>query len=106
MSSRENPAVLTGIDVLARDGFALLDGAHVGLITNHTGQDQDGNATIDVLHAAPGVKLVALFGPEHGIRGMRDGPVPDGRDERTGLTVYSLYGAHYEPAREMLAGID
>ncbi len=106
MSDAPAPSVLTGIDVLARDEFALLSGTRVGLITNHTGQDRDGVATVDVLHGAPGVELRALFGPEHGIRGALDEAVPDSRDERTGLAVYSLYGARYQPAPEMLEGLD
>src|SRR5207248_4808699 len=57
--------VLTGIDVLKRDGFRPLQGQRVALVTNHTGVDRDGQSTIDLIHAAPGVKLVALFSPEH-----------------------------------------
>jgi uncharacterized protein YbbC (DUF1343 family) len=98
--------VLTGIDVLKRDGFKRLAGRRVGLVTNHTGVDRDGASTIDLLHAATGVKLVALFSPEHGIRGALDKPVPDGKDEKTGLPVYSLYGKRRRPAAEQLAGID
>lgn len=103
----ETPSVLTGIDVLARDGFALLRGAMVGLITNHTGLTNSGVSTIDVLHAAEGVTLKALFGPEHGIRGEVDEEFGDGTDARTGLPVYSLYeGQRREPKPEQLAGID
>lgn len=107
-SEAPRPAVLTGIDVLARDGFRLLEGARgVGLVTNHTGLDQHGTPTVDLLHAAPNVRLSTLFGPEHGIRGALDQEnIPDGVDERTGLSVYSLYGAHREPTPEMLATID
>ena len=101
------PAVLTGIDVLARDEFALLGNARgVGLITNHTGRDQDGNLTTDRLHRASGVNLKTLFGPEHGIRGAVDEAVPDGIDEATGLPVHSLYGSRYQPTPEQLAGLD
>src|SRR5207244_7135483 len=74
--SREPPAsagsVLTGIDLLVRENFARLKGRRVGLVTNHTGVDRDGRATIDLLHNAEGVTLVALFSPEHGIRGALD----------------------------------
>jgi uncharacterized protein YbbC (DUF1343 family)/CubicO group peptidase (beta-lactamase class C family) len=99
--------VLTGIDVLARDGFRQLDGKRVGLITNHTGRDSSGRSTIDVLASAPNVKLVALFAPEHGLRGMDDTEVGNTRDQRTGLPVYSLYdGDRRRPSPEMLAGID
>lgn len=100
------PSVRTGIDVLQRDGFRLLDGARVGLVTNHTGLTCDGNATADVLHAAGNVNLAALFGPEHGIRGAVDEAVADGTDEATGLPVYSLYGQRREPTAEQLAGLD
>jgi uncharacterized protein YbbC (DUF1343 family) len=99
--------VLTGIDVLERDGFRQLDGRRVGLITNHTGRDSSGRSTIDVLASAPNVKLVALFAPEHGLRGMDDTEVGNTRDQRTGLPVYSLYdGDRRRPSPEMLAGID
>ncbi len=77
--------VLTGIDVLERDNFKPLAGMRLGLITNHTGRDREGRQTIDVLHKAPGVKLVALFSPEHGIRGLDDEKVSDSKDEATGL---------------------
>jgi uncharacterized protein YbbC (DUF1343 family) len=103
---RDLAAVRTGIDVLAGDGFRALKGRRVGLVTNHTGVDRDGRSTIDRLHGAEGVKLVALFSPEHGIRGAVDRPVPDGRDEKTGLPVYSLYGARKRPAEEQLSGLD
>lgn len=102
---KEQP-VLTGIDVLARDGFKQLRGKKVGLITNHTGRSRDGQTTIDLLHTAPGVELVALFSPEHGIRGILDSNVPAERDEKTGLTIYSLYGDTRRPTDAMLAGID
>lgn len=100
------PSVRTGIDVLERDGFSLLDGAKVGLITNHTGLTTDGRATADVLHAAGNVRLTTLFGPEHGIRGAVDEAVPDSTDEATGLPVWSLYGQRRDPAPEQLAGLD
>jgi uncharacterized protein YbbC (DUF1343 family) len=98
--------VLTGLDVLARERFARLKGRRVGLVTNHTGVDREGRAAIDLLHQAPGVKLVALFSPEHGIRGALDARVPDTKDERTGLPVYSLYGARRKPTAETLKGLD
>ncbi len=98
--------VLTGIDVLKRDEFRLLKGRRVGLVTNHTGRDRDGNSTIDLLHQAPGVKLVALFSPEHGIRGQVDAAVADSKDEKTGLPIYSLYGKNRRPTAEQLQGID
>jgi uncharacterized protein YbbC (DUF1343 family)/CubicO group peptidase (beta-lactamase class C family) len=99
-------SVRNGIDVLERDGFRKLRGRRVGLVTNHTGVDRDGHSTIDLLHQARDVKLVALFSPEHGIRGELDRPVADGTDEKTGLPVYSLYGARQRPTKEQLEGID
>ena len=89
---RAGAPVLAGIDVLRADGFAALKGLRVGLLTNHTGRARDGAATIDLLASAPGVKLVALFSPEHGIRGILDAAVPSSTDEKTGLPIHSLYG--------------
>jgi uncharacterized protein YbbC (DUF1343 family)/CubicO group peptidase (beta-lactamase class C family) len=99
-------SVLTGIDVLARDGFAPLKGKKVGLVTNHTGRAMDGKSTIDLIHGAAGVQLVALFSPEHGIRGILDTDVPSSRDEKTGLPIHSLYGATRRPTEAMLQGLD
>lgn len=98
--------VLTGIDVLARDGFKQLAGMRIGLVTNQTGRDRSGRSTIDVLYKAPGVKLVALFSPEHGIRGAADEKVSDSRDEETGLPIYSLYGETRRPTSDQLKDID
>ena len=99
--------VLTGIDVLQRDGFKQLEGRRIGLITNHTGRDLAGRSTIDVLAAAKNLKLVALFSPEHGLRGIEDTNVEDTRDQKTGLPVYSLYEKNRRrPAPETLKGID
>jgi uncharacterized protein YbbC (DUF1343 family)/CubicO group peptidase (beta-lactamase class C family) len=98
--------VLTGLEVLARDGFAALRGRRVGLVTNHTGRTADGRSAIDLLHTAPGVTLVSLFSPEHGIRGVLDEDVPAGRDEATGLPIHSLYGATRRPTAAMLEGLD
>ena len=102
------PPVLTGIDVLARDGFKQLRGKRVGLITNHTGRSRDGAATIDLLHKAPGVTLVSLFSPEHGIRGVLDADVPAEKDDKTGLPIHSLFykGGTGRPLPGSLAGID
>jgi uncharacterized protein YbbC (DUF1343 family) len=102
----EPPTVLTGIDVLVKENFVRLKDRRVGLITNHTGQDRRGRATIDLLHQAPGITLVALFSPEHGIRGLLDEKVGDGQDEKTGLPIYSLYGKRRRPTAETLKGID
>jgi uncharacterized protein YbbC (DUF1343 family) len=100
------PPVLTGIDVLRAEGFARLKGRRVGLVTNHTGRAADGTPTIDLLHGLDDVELVALFSPEHGIRGILDEAVPSSVDEKTGLTIHSLYGETRRPNDEMLAGID
>lgn len=98
--------VLTGIDVLERDNFKQLAGMRVGLVTNHTGRNRAGRQTIDVLHKAQNVKLVALFSPEHGIRGLVDDKVSDSKDEQTGLPVYSLYGETRRPKPEQLKDLD
>ncbi len=101
-------AVMLGNEVLAAEGFKVLAGKRVGLITNPSGVNRNLETTRDVLRAAPGVKLVALFGPEHGIYG--DVPAGDKiasrTDERTGLPVHSLYGATRKPTAEMLKGLD
>lgn len=98
--------VLTGIDVLERDGFKQLAGKRIGLVTNQTGRDRDGRSTIDVLFKAPDVKLTALFSPEHGIRGLADEKVSDSKDEQTGLPIYSLYGESRRPKPEQLKDLD
>ena len=97
---------MNGIDVLVQQDFAPLKKLHLGLITNHTGHDRQRRATIDLLKNAPGVNLVALFGPEHGVRGDKDEKVKDSVDEKTGLPVYSLYGERRTPAPEQLRGLD
>jgi uncharacterized protein YbbC (DUF1343 family)/CubicO group peptidase (beta-lactamase class C family) len=97
--------VLSGIDVLRASGFALLKGKRIGLLTNHTGRARDGATTIDLLHGAKDVKLVRLFSPEHGIRGILDAAVPSAVDE-TGLEIASLYGDTRRPTDAMLQGID
>ena len=97
---------MTGIDVLEADGFHELQGKRVGLITNHTGRSRSGANTIDLLAHAPGVTLVSLFSPEHGIRGQADDNVESSRDEKTGLTINSLYGKTRRPTDESLKGID
>jgi uncharacterized protein YbbC (DUF1343 family)/CubicO group peptidase (beta-lactamase class C family) len=99
-------SALNGIDVLKRDGFSKLKGRRIGLVTNQTGVDRDGHSTIDLLHQAEGVHLVALFSPEHGIRGEVERPVDDSKDEKTGLPIYSLYGTRKRPTKEQLQGID
>jgi uncharacterized protein YbbC (DUF1343 family) len=98
--------VQTGLDVLEAEKFAPLHGKRVGLITNHTGLDFQGKTTIELLAHAPGVKLVALFSPEHGIAGHADDRVASAKDASTGLPIFSLYGEHLRPTDEMLQGID
>jgi len=98
--------VLTGIDVLERDNFKPLAGMRIGLVTNHTGRNREGRQTIDVLNKAPGVKLVALFSPEHGIRGLVDDKFGDSKDDATGLPIYSLYSESRRPKPEQLKDLD
>jgi uncharacterized protein YbbC (DUF1343 family) len=100
--------VMLGIDVLAAEGFARLKGLRCGLVTHRAGVNGVGQRTADVLARAPGVKLVKLFGPEHGIDGVAKADVSVGhaKDARTGLPVYSLYGATRRPTPEMLSGLD
>jgi uncharacterized protein YbbC (DUF1343 family) len=102
------PAVKTGIEVLKEQNFKTLEGKRIGLITNPTGVDANLVSTIDILHDAPNVELVALFAPEHGVRG--DGyagdAIADETDPRTGLPVYSLHGKTKKPTAEMLQGLD
>ena len=101
-------AVKTGVEVLRDSGFEGLKGRRVGLVTNPSGVDRHLKSTIDILFEAPEVNLVALYGPEHGVRGdvYAGGKVADTNDETTGLPVYSLYGATRKPTPEMLDGID
>src|SRR5271165_2162773 len=98
--------VQTGLETLESEKFAALKGKRVGLITNHTGQDSQGRSTVELLAHAPGVHLVALFSPEHGIAGHADEKISSSKDPSTGLPVYSLYGEHLRPTEEMLNGID
>jgi uncharacterized protein YbbC (DUF1343 family)/CubicO group peptidase (beta-lactamase class C family) len=98
--------VLTGIDVLERDHFAALRGLRVGLITNHTGIDRERRRTVDLLAKADGVKLTAIFSPEHGLAGKADGKVGDAVDEATKLPIFSLYGDSKRPTVEQLAEVD
>ena len=100
--------VKTGIEVLRDRGFEGLLGKRVGLVTNPSGVDSQLNSTVDILFSAPEVNLVALYGPEHGVRGnaYAGDKVADSRDPKTGLPVYSLYGTTRKPTQEMLEGID
>src|SRR5262245_58778859 len=100
--------VRPGLEVLLTDSVSVLRGKRVGLITNHSGRDRQGRRNIDLLHRAPGVNLVALFGPEHGISGVVPGgdKIGASRDSATGLPVYSLYGETRVPTEEMLRDVD
>jgi uncharacterized protein YbbC (DUF1343 family) len=105
------PAVETGLEVLAEARFRPLRGLAVGLVCNPTSVDRRLRHAADLLHAAPGVRLAALFGPEHGVRGDAQymAAVGDERDRRTGLPVHSLYGkgpASLRPSREQLRGLE
>lgn len=103
-----SPGVLNGLDVLEQSGFKALQGKRVGLITNATGVNINLVSNIDLLHNAPGVELVALYGPEHGVRGdiSAGDYVETYVDEKTGVTVFSIYGQTRKPTQEMLKGVD
>ena len=100
--------VRLGVEVLLEERLALLKGSRVGLITNHTGVDSQLRSTVDLLHQHPAIELVALYGPEHGIRGAAAAGehVASDRDPVTGLPVFSLYGASKKPSPDMLEGVD
>ncbi|MDO5665200.1 MAG: DUF1343 domain-containing protein [Bacteroidia bacterium] len=100
--------VKTGIEVLKESNFKILQGKRVGLITNPTGVDNNLKSTIDILHETPNVQLVALYGPEHGVRGdvHAGDKIEDFKDPNTGVPVFSLYGATRKPTKEMLEGVD
>ena len=106
--SASHPVVKTGVEVLRDRGFEGLVGKRVGLVTNPSGVDSRLKSTIDILNEAPGVELVALYGPEHGVRGevYAGGKVDSFTDPATGLPVYSIYGSTRKPTQEMLEGID
>jgi len=98
--------VQTGIDVLVARRFRPMVGLRVGLITNHSGVDSAGRRNIDLFYKAPGVKLVAIFSPEHGMSGKGEGKVSSTKEPFTGLPVYSLYGDIVRPTKKMLSGLD
>ena len=108
VSFAAQPPVRTGIEVLRSRDFDVLKGKRVGLVTNPSGVDRYLKSTVDILFNAPGVELVALYGPEHGVRGdvYAGGKVADAKDAATGLPVYSLYGETRKPTSAMLEGID
>lgn len=98
--------VQTGLDVLEVQKFAPLRGKHIGIITNHTGLDSQGKSTIELLAHAPGVQVVAIFSPEHGLGGQADDRISSTKDPSTGLQVFSLYGDTLRPTDDMLKGVD
>ena len=102
----EPEAVRTGLDRLVADGFRSLNGRTVALLTNQSGLDVRGRRGIDLVAAAPGVRLRAILVPEHGLDGAADRAIPHGRDPLTGLPVWSLYGSDRRPTPAMLAGVD
>lgn len=106
-TNNEQRTVLNGIDVLEKTNFKELENKRIGLVTNQTGRNLNGKPTIDVLKEAKNVNLVALFSPEHGIRGELDQEkITDSKDEKTGLPVYSLYGETRRPKPEQLQNLD
>ncbi len=101
-----NAQTLTGLDALEASKFQPFQGKRVGLITNHTGLDREGRRNVDVMRAA-GIKIAALFSPEHGLFGTEDRQgIADAVDPATGIKVFSLYGKTRRPTPEMLAGLD
>ncbi len=108
LSARQQVNVRVGIEVLESRGFEGLKGKRVGLVTNPSGVDRNLRSTIDILNDAEDVNLVALFGPEHGVRGdaYAGDKVDDSVDQLTGIKVFSIYGKYREPSQEMLDGID
>lgn len=108
VTARQRCDVRVGVDVLESRGFEGLKGKRVGLVTNPSGVDRNLRSTIDILNEAEDVNLVALFGPEHGVRGdaYAGDIVDDSVDQLTGIKVYSIYGKYREPSQNMLDGID
>jgi uncharacterized protein YbbC (DUF1343 family) len=108
LTAQQSTGAVPGIEVLLSDSLHLVQGRRVGLLTNHSGRDRTGTSTIDLLFRAPGVKLTALYGPEHGIRGIAKAGEKIGSsvDSATGVRVYSLFGDVQVPTPEMLKDID
>lgn len=102
----QNKKVVTGDDLLLTKYFDMIKGKKIALVTNHTGLLSDGRHIADALHENKDVKLIALFGPEHGVRGDTTGAVENAVDKKTGVTAYSLYGKTYKPTPEMLKGVE
>ncbi|MFZ5519178.1 MAG: exo-beta-N-acetylmuramidase NamZ family protein [Candidatus Zhuqueibacterota bacterium] len=107
-SCAKTGATKLGIDVLLDRQLDLIKGKNIGVVTNQTGLNGRGESIVDVLHRTPGVKLVALFGPEHGLRGNVEGgdSIANQMDDATGIPIFSIYGDTQKPTPAMLAGID
>ena len=107
-SAQTSAGVVPGVEVLLSDSIHLIQGKRVGLLTNHSGRDRKGTSTIDLIFRASGVKLTALYGPEHGIRGIAKAgeKISASIDSATGVKIYSLYGDISVPTPEMLKDID
>lgn len=101
-------AVFTGLDVLARDNFAILEGKKVGLITNQTGVNRKLIQNVELFLESPNVDLQAVFSPEHGFSGTVSAgeKVNSSEDVKTGIPFYSLYGENQKPTPDMLKGLD
>lgn len=108
VAAQRVPNVVPGIEVLLTDSLHLIRGKRVGLLTNHSGRDRRGTSSVDLLFKAPGVTLTALYGPEHGIRGVAKAgeKISSGVDSATGVRVYSLYGEVESPTADMLQDVD
>ncbi len=106
--SAQSSSVIPGVEVLLSDSLHLIRGKRVGLLTNHSGRDRRGVSTVDLLFKAAGVKLTALYGPEHGIRGVAKAgeKVGASTDSATGVKVFSLYGDVESPTADMLKDVD
>jgi len=104
----QKPEFKLGLEVLQQSNFELLKGKRVGLVTNPTGVDRKLNSTVDIFHENPNVNLVALFGPEHGVRGnfSAGDHVANNIDTKTGVPVFSLYGKNKKPKKEALDLVD
>src|SRR5262249_8898469 len=98
--------VRTGLDAIVEQNFAPFQGQSIGLVTNQTGIDSRGRRGIDLFAGAPGLRLAAIFSPEHGVTGDVDTDVPNSRDAITGRPIWSLHGPTRRPTPEMLQGIN
>jgi uncharacterized protein YbbC (DUF1343 family) len=105
LAARQERVVLTGLDVLEREGFERLKGQKLALIANHSALNRRGDHLLDLLLAAEGIEIVSLLSPEHGFRGTEDTHVADGVHVETGLPLYSLYGQTQRPTDQMLEGV-